>query len=139
MAHMLHGVEVKEGDLFPGSDGDKWKCVEVEPEGYEGPQPYRFANLRTGEDFWPYFDTGNIDGKLKILPRSINKRKPSPATLEAESLAKRLERLRELIRVEGEISAHKAAGKALTDKHAALVAELYPVAPKAKGKAKARK
>jgi hypothetical protein len=137
MVHMLHGVEVKEGDLFPGSDGNQWKCVEVEPDDYTGSQPYRFVNLLTGDDFWPYADSGVMDGQLKILPRLRSKpRTPSPATLEAESLAKRLERLRELIAVEGEIAVHKTAGKALTEKHAALVAELYP---KAGAKAKVRK
>lgn len=146
MAHMLHGVEVKVGTQFPDNEGGGiWTCSKIDDTGvpfrFENPKELRYPSL------W-FLANGVIHSgadigrpNLRLMPQTANTKQstPSPATLEAESLAKRLDRLRELIRVEAEISAHKTAGKALTEKRAALVAELYPVAPKAKGKAKARK
>jgi len=132
MPHMLHGVEVKIGTICNHRKYGKVQCVRLEPPEYTGRGPYLFKN-EEGYEIWLERDSAELthiaDNKNKLMPTS-------PATLEAETLAKRLERLRVLIVIERDIAAHKSAGKALSEKHAALVAELYPVAPKAKGKAK---
>lgn len=109
-------------------------------KGYDGRHWYIDNPIVPGANI--YFDARGLVPLAKIEAyqaalagkpaRTVTKK--SPATLEAEELSSRLTRLRELIAVEGEIATHKTAGKALTEKHAALVAELYP-----KGKTKVKK
>ena len=118
-----------------GAHGFDYGIKRNKPYPIKGRDPMHWYLARPDDpDINVYFDARDLVPFVKIeayqaalssksIQPAPNK---SPATLEAESLAKRLERFRELIRVEGEISAHKVAGEALTERRAALVAELYP-------------